>query len=178
MQERKMPQRNVQTVKPISRMDILPSEKPALSALEQGQINYSLLDAAKRGDIAEIKELLKNGADINAKNNDGETALMQAVIFWHKDVCALLLEKGADMEAKDKVGWTPLTRAISYGNADAIKLLLDSGARNIKAALRFASFDMRLEILKWTDNKLLAIIGSEADARKFRSPFYACAGKA
>ncbi|MBI4823899.1 MAG: ankyrin repeat domain-containing protein [Nitrospirae bacterium] len=37
-----------------------------------------MFDAAKQGNIAKIKELLNKGADVNAKKNDGRTALMQA----------------------------------------------------------------------------------------------------
>lgn len=41
-------------------------------------INAEMFDAAKQGNIAKIKELLNKGADVNAKKNDGRTALMQA----------------------------------------------------------------------------------------------------
>ncbi len=39
-----------------------------------------LIDAVKKGDLNKVQELLKNGADVNAKNAIGETVLMKSII--------------------------------------------------------------------------------------------------
>jgi len=52
--------------------------------------------------------LLKKGADIDVKNNDGWTALHNAAKGWHKAIVHLLLEKGADVDAKNNDGLTAL----------------------------------------------------------------------
>ncbi|KAI0437751.1 ankyrin repeat-containing domain protein [Xylaria telfairii] len=74
--------------------------------------------------------LLKNGADIEAKDNEnGWTPLYSAANCGNEAVCKLLLENGADIEAKDnKNGWTPLYSAADCGNEAICKLLLENGA--------------------------------------------------
>ena len=58
-----------------------------ISFLYAGQKeNDDLIVAAKAGDTAQVKELLGKGAKVNAKDNDGWTALMFAAGEGHKDV--------------------------------------------------------------------------------------------
>lgn len=72
--------------------------------------------------------LLQAGADIEAKNNDRETALSFAAYCGRTDCLKLLLESGADIEARDCYRRTALLLAVRYGKADCIKLLLERGA--------------------------------------------------
>ena len=48
--------------------------------------------------------LIEKGADVNAVEEDGWTALMIAAGNGHKEVCQLLIEKGADVNAVDEWG--------------------------------------------------------------------------
>ncbi len=52
--------------------------------------------------------LVKNGADLEIKNNEGSTALMSAVFFGYPEIVTLLLENGAQVNVKDKNGSTPM----------------------------------------------------------------------
>jgi hypothetical protein len=52
--------------------------------------------------------LLDRGADINAKDKDGVTALWLAVCKGYEEIVTLLLDRGADIKAKDRDGNTPL----------------------------------------------------------------------
>lgn len=88
----------------------------------------SLMRASLIGDINAVKSLLKEGADVNAKDSDGRTALMDATFAGHADVVTALLEKGADPDAKDKDGWTALMEAASKGHTELVKILLAAGA--------------------------------------------------
>jgi uncharacterized protein len=58
-----------------------------------------------------IKLLLELGADVNAVNDDGATALHGTCYIQWGAVAKFLVEKGANMNVKDKNGWTPLTIA-------------------------------------------------------------------
>ena len=64
-----------------------------------------LINASKNGNIKKIKLLIENGADVNAKDNDGSTSLIFASMYSNDtsslDTVKLLLENGADVNAKN-----------------------------------------------------------------------------
>ncbi|MGH9846685.1 MAG: ankyrin repeat domain-containing protein [Blastocatellia bacterium] len=69
---------------------------------------------------------MDKGADPNAKNNVGATALMLAAGDHAK--VKLLLNKGADVNARSNSGATVLIIAAVYaGAADTVRALLDKG---------------------------------------------------
>ena len=78
--------------------------------------------------LEEIKELLKKGADVNAKDKFGRTALMKAAIIGQLDVVKYLVEHGADLEAKDGYGSTALMMSATWGELDVVKCLAEHGA--------------------------------------------------
>jgi len=86
-----------------------------------------LMDAAAIGSVEAMDVLLKAGADVNARNASGATALIWALGDRQKS--RLLIEHGADVRAQSKFGRTPLLAIAGRpGNADLIRLLLDRGA--------------------------------------------------
>src|SRR5262245_10078161 len=91
--------------------------------------NEKLLTAIRDADAQAARALLSSplgGADANARDEDGLTALMHAAMYAGADCEELLLEKGADPNAKSKSGVTALMLAI--GQADKVRLLLAKGA--------------------------------------------------
>ena len=55
----------------------------------------SIIQAARDGDLPAVQTLLAEGADINAEDSNGGTALMRASYKGHTEIVKLLLEKGA-----------------------------------------------------------------------------------
>jgi ankyrin repeat protein len=93
-----------------------------------GDLDKGFARAVAEGDIQLLKTLIDQGADVNAKNKEGETALMVASLEGRLDVAKLLVEKGADVNAKDSVGANALHYAAMGGSLDVIKYLVMKGA--------------------------------------------------
>ncbi|HZY85644.1 MAG TPA: ankyrin repeat domain-containing protein, partial [Gemmataceae bacterium] len=86
-----------------------------------------LLEAAERGRVSQLLELLQKGANVNDKDDDGRTALHRAAARGHKSALIALLAMGADMGEKDGKGRTPLMTAAEAGNAEVVTLLVAPG---------------------------------------------------
>ena len=93
-----------------------------------------LILASEKGNIVKIKSLLKEGADVNAKDDNGNTGLIFASANSNGtsslDIVELLINEGADVNAKNVDGWSSLMYAAtdSTSSLDTVRLLLDSGA--------------------------------------------------
>src|SRR5438034_1610820 len=75
-------------------------------------------DAAMRGDREAVRALLKLGADVNAPQGDGMTALHHAAELGDAELTAMLLYAGANVSATTRIGgYTPLHVASAGGHA-------------------------------------------------------------
>ena len=83
-----------------------------------------------QGSAEKVQAALLKGANPNAKNNGGKTALMMAAAFnKNPEVLSLLLKAGADVNAKAENGGTALMWASAHNNnPDAVSVLLKAGA--------------------------------------------------
>ena len=90
-----------------------------------------LVQAIREGNGNKVTELLegKPAGLINARADDGETALMAAIIGRNDDFTGYLLNKGADPNLPGKGGELPLIAATRLGSDDVIEWLLQSGAK-------------------------------------------------
>jgi hypothetical protein len=86
-----------------------------------------LADAAMAADAAEVRRLLEAGADADAPQTDGTTALHWAARWDDHEAAALLVRAGASLDAANHAGSTPMQLAAINGSAAMIERLLDAG---------------------------------------------------
>ena len=84
--------------------------------------------AALEGDCLTIRNMLADGADINALDKYGQTALMLAALHGRFEVVQGLVDAGADLDVTAKYGLSALMLAIINHHADIARLLVDAGA--------------------------------------------------
>ncbi|KAJ8279915.1 hypothetical protein COCON_G00069810 [Conger conger] len=90
--------------------------------------NVTLLEAAARNDLEEVRELLNGGVSADLFNEDGLTALHQCCIDDSVEVVQCLLDAGATVNACDSELWTPLHAAATCGHTGLVQLLVQAGA--------------------------------------------------
>ena len=88
----------------------------------------AMADAAEKRDKAAVGVLLKSGADVNAAQADGTTALHWATFHDDAELVASLVKAGANAKAVNRHGMSPLAEACMNGSPAVVKLLLDAGA--------------------------------------------------
>src|ERR1044071_6686609 len=89
-----------------------------------------IADAAQAKSATTVKKLLKDGADVNAAQGDGMTALHWAALNGDAEMAQMLLYAGANVGAKTRIGgYTPLHLAAQVGNAAVIAPLVAAGAQ-------------------------------------------------
>ena len=93
-----------------------------------------LVEAIRQGDLAVARALLDQGADVNAPEVDGTTALHWAAHLDDIEAAGRLLRAGADVSAANRYGVTPISLAATNGGGAMIERLLAAGA-NANASL-------------------------------------------
>ena len=82
----------------------------------------SLEEFCTKGDLEGVKAALKGGGDVNIKDHACETGLINAVIFNHNSVVALLLNTpNIDVNWKSETGFCALHWAVFSQNNEALK---------------------------------------------------------
>lgn len=87
-----------------------------------------LIVAAARGDSKLVIQLISDGWDVNAADNDGYTALMAASYEGYDPLIDFLLREGAEINAEDNSGYTALDIAEENGYPSTVEFLLSQGA--------------------------------------------------
>ena len=94
-----------------------------------GQPGSPVADAARRGDLEAVRLLLRDGADVNAAQGDGMTALHWAAERGDEVLGEVLIYAGARMDAGTRIGhYTPLHLAARGAHAPVVTLLLEAGS--------------------------------------------------
>ena len=128
-----------------------------------------LMRAAMGGHLEVVRLLCDAGAETDAANADGNTALKLASLLGHLEVARLLCEAGADKDKADAYGSTALMCASNTLHLEVVRLLCGAGADADKAnkdghtALTTASMFGHLE-----EVRLLCDTGADKEATNNR----------
>ncbi|XP_076442262.1 apoptosis-stimulating of p53 protein 1-like isoform X2 [Babylonia areolata] len=87
-----------------------------------------LLDACLEGELDLVRRTATQVDDVSRPNDEGITALHNAICAGHYPIVKFLTEFGADVNSPDSDGWTPLHCAASCNNLPMVRFLVEHGA--------------------------------------------------
>jgi TPR repeat protein len=140
-------------------------------AAEQGHagalsnLDRSLRNAARKGETEKVLDLLEVGADVNAKNEKGFTALMSAATPGHASVVDILIEVGADVNAENDQQATALMYAVMGGSTETVMALTQAGA-DVNAVSAFGNTALTIAAGKSDGAEIVEILrdaGADVD---------------
>lgn len=121
----------------------------------KAEAGWALRDAAREQSTVGVLAWILAGADVNAANPDGVTALMWAAMYKDADLIKTVLGAGANLNLQDKDGDTALIYAAKRGSLVATQQLLERGAfldstdKSGSSAIHWAFKGRRLEIVNF-----------------------------
>jgi ankyrin repeat protein len=110
------------------RARVLVEHGAAVNAATKHGITPLLVAAAASGNARTVHYLLEKGADLRARDDDGEDALTRAALTGDVESLKLLLDSGADPKRVDRSGFTALMNATAFPDCQRIRLLLAAGS--------------------------------------------------
>lgn len=121
------------------------------------------------GSLAELKQLIEAGADVNASDSVGDTALMRAAQRGHTEMVQMLLAAGANPNAQDMRGWTALMGAcVSKNTHDTTiaRSLIEAGTDlELKNQHGFTALSYAAQSNKLDHVEVLLGAGAEVNSR-------------
>ncbi|MBL8910249.1 MAG: ankyrin repeat domain-containing protein [Archangium sp.] len=102
--------------------------KSVMPSEVDGDAAQRLIVGAHDGAIDIVREALKAGADVNARDGRGMEAISWAALRGHAEVISELVKGGAKVNGLNGSGWPPLGQACGQGQLAAVKALLANGA--------------------------------------------------
>lgn len=129
-------------------------------AFDAKAYSQALIIGAANGDAAGIRVLLDRGADVNATDPSGRTALIFATAADHAplDLVTLLLDRGAKLEPKTEFGLTALDYAKLHGDTPVVNLLVKAGAPDTGAWRQPAFVSVRNNTIRAAVERSLPIL--------------------
>jgi len=108
--------------------EIAEANRARLSHEEQAPLNEKLLQASEGGNVASASDAIIAGANLDAENQDGDTALIAAAIKNRTEIARLLIDTGANLNRVDRFGSTALMMAARYNHHEIAEILIGAGA--------------------------------------------------
>ncbi len=124
-------------------------------------------DAAMKGEMETVRSLLRDGADVNAAQGDGMTALHWAAVHNDVAMAELVLYAGANVASTTRLGgYTPLHLASREGLGDAVGALLEAGSKpNTFTSTGVSAIHLAAQAGRPDAIRALLEHGAEVDAR-------------
>lgn len=89
----------------------------------------NIFEAAKAGDIADVRLWLQLGAPIEMKRENNLTPLLVSLKYSHADLARLLLSRGANANARSDEGWSAIHYAVTaFIDTAFLSVLIKHGA--------------------------------------------------
>jgi ankyrin repeat protein len=142
--------------------DVLHENMPVSPLIRQLQLDQEFLETIKTpsyGHIYQVGLVIQKGANVNAIDEENQTALHIAAREGYTWMCKFLIEEGANVDARDKDNKTPLMLSARSEKAQTCALLISKGAnvnaidKSGKTALGYAkashSYDAARIIIWW-----------------------------
>jgi ankyrin len=137
-----------------------------LAAFASAQAATPVADSAERADWPQVRAQIEAGADVNAAQADGASALIWAAYHGHSEAAGWLLEAGAAVDAANDYGVTATSEAARVGDSAMLARLLAAGA---DPDARMPEGDTALMLAARSGSvpsvRLLLDAGAAADAR-------------
>ena len=142
---------------------------PAINSESSAKSNDAFLELCKSGNSVKIEEAINNGANVDARTDDGKTALIWAAWNGYSESAEILLRHGADVNARDNQGRTALIWAAWNGHSKAAEVLL-----RYRANINVQDNSGRTALMNATQRgqteavKVLLEYGAYVDAKDYR----------
>ena len=140
----------------------------SLSVMLSAAATAPVADAVMKRDPDAVRTLIKNGADVNAAQGDGMTALHWAARNGDVELTRVLLYAGANVKASTRLGgYTPLLLAAQQGHAAVIAALITAGS-DVKAANALGTTPLMLAAASGDAQTVTMLVenGAEIEARE------------
>ncbi len=123
---------------------------------------YGIHEAAESGNTRQVKQFIDKGAEVNSRNEDGDTTLHLAALYDSKKMIELLIANGAVVDAKNNIGETPLHNAAWAGETTTVGALLEHGA-DVNAKDNYGDTPLHEAVRKGHKNIVKILLAHEAN---------------
>ena len=103
-------------------------EEPELGGGERVTLNEQFISSAEAGDTEQVLQLLQEGADINATDKKGRTAVMAATYQNEVETVKALIQEGANINIQDNHLDNVILNSGANGNLEIVRLAIEAGA--------------------------------------------------